>query len=338
MQQSPIENVIIPGQYALNNLFLEDVMIEGFKSFSEPTNMSFKPGINVVIGNNGVGKSNILDAIAWGLGENDLTKLRCRDIKELFFQGSSEYSPAKTIRVELSFRDRTDSKSSALKIRRALDVEGNESFSINNDEIEYSEFIEELAKVNLKNVTTSIIRQEEINDLVNLSFLERQERIKNIIYGIHIDNSKLKIISDRFERYLNSLVPRFNGRLIFEDDGLDVEVLIGSTMRRKIHQMSGGEKSVISLALKTAIFEELGSPLFLLDEVEPSLDYVNHKGIQWFLKQIAKERQLIVITHLRATVEIADTLHGVRTRPDGSSFMKFYFVMDKRLLRLYKCC
>ena len=76
----------------------------------------------------------------------------------------------------------------------------------------------------------------------------------------------------------------------------------------------------------------------LLDEVEPSLDYSHHKSMQAFLKDVSAETQLIMITHLRSTIELADTLHGVRTRWDGSSFMKFYFVMDERLLRLYKCC
>jgi len=72
--------------------------------------------------------------------------------------------------------------------------------------------------------------------------------------------------------------------------------------------------------------------------VEPSLDYANHKSMQAFLKDVAARKQLIMITHLRSTIELANTVHGVRTRWDGSSFMKFYFVMDERLLRLYKCC
>ena len=73
----------------------------------------------------------------------------------------------------------------------------------------------------------------------------------------------------------------------------------------------------------------LGScPFFLLDEVEPSLDYMNHKSMQSFLKDVADNKQLIMITHLRSTIALADTLHGVRTRWDGSSFMKFYFVMN----------
>ena len=49
-------------------MHLEDMTIEGFKSFSEPTSMNFQPGIGVIIGNNGVGKSDILDAIVWTFG------------------------------------------------------------------------------------------------------------------------------------------------------------------------------------------------------------------------------------------------------------------------------
>ena len=58
-------------------MFLEGLVVEGFKSYSLATEMNFNPGIGVVIGNNGVGKSNIVDAISWGLGDNDLGRLRC---------------------------------------------------------------------------------------------------------------------------------------------------------------------------------------------------------------------------------------------------------------------
>jgi chromosome segregation protein len=119
---------------------------------------------------------------------------------------------------------------------------------------------------------------------------------------------------------------------------LEIEVNLPGNRLRRAHQLSGGEKSITSLALKLAIFHQLESPFFLLDEVEPSLDYTNHKSMQAFLKDVADSKQLIMITHLRSTIALANTVHGVRTRWDGSSFMKFYFVMDERLLRLYKCC
>jgi len=85
-------------------MHLEDINIEGFKSFSEKTSMGFQPGIGVIVGNNGVGKSNILDAIVWALGEDDINRVRCYEEEELFFSGSKDYPPASRIRVEMSFR------------------------------------------------------------------------------------------------------------------------------------------------------------------------------------------------------------------------------------------
>ncbi|MEW5908629.1 MAG: AAA family ATPase, partial [Thermodesulfobacteriota bacterium] len=85
-------------------LYLETVTIEGFKSFSEKTELGFEPGIGVIIGNNGVGKSNILDAIVWALGEDDLGRLRCRNRDELFFSGSKNSPPASRVQVSLTFK------------------------------------------------------------------------------------------------------------------------------------------------------------------------------------------------------------------------------------------
>ncbi len=101
-------------------MHLEDVYIEGFKSFSERTSMGFQPGIGVIIGNNGVGKSNILDAIVWAMGENDLTKLRCLELRELFFSGSKDYPPADKIRVELNFKESTEKESPAIRLVREM--------------------------------------------------------------------------------------------------------------------------------------------------------------------------------------------------------------------------
>ena len=71
-------------------MHLEDVTVEGFKSFSQETPMNFQPGISVIIGNNGVGKSNILDAIVWAMGDSHLENVRCYQPDELFFTGSKE--------------------------------------------------------------------------------------------------------------------------------------------------------------------------------------------------------------------------------------------------------
>ncbi len=326
----------------LNNrsVYIEDVIIEGFKSFSEETHMSFKKGINVIIGNNGVGKSNILDAIAWCLGENDLYKLRCYYADEIFFAGNRQYPPAKTAAVTLKVNYSIGETKGTLNLTRKAYLSGEESYFIDSAQVSRAEYEEKLDVLGLNNVIKSIIRQEQINDIFSLPAEKRFDMISDL-FGISDREEVTRMVTSSkstFVNYMTTLVPRFNPDIVNENGILEILISTGSNTRRHIHQLSGGEKSIVSLAFKASLFDQLGSTIYLFDEVEPSLDYVNHKSIQVFLKDISKNKQLIIITHLRATVEMADTLHGVRARPDGSSFMKFYFVMDKRLLRLYKCC
>jgi len=329
----------------LSMLHLEDVNIEGFKSFSELTNMGFQPGIGVIIGNNGVGKSNILDAIVWALGEDDLQRLRCYEREELFFSGSKDYSPATRVRVELIFKKEDDTDSPSVRLIREMTKDGQNVFWIQNRPYQRELYEQELVRLKLTHALRSIIRQEQINDMILLDPWQRFQWVEDLLSYDGMKNLAQSIERDvdpLFREYLDFLFPLGKGELkVIEKNGskgLDIEVTLPGNRKRKAHQLSGGEKAVTSLALKLAIFSQLDSPFYLLDEVEPSLDYTNHKSMQDLLKTLAKKKQLIMITHLRSTISLANTVHGVRTRWDGSSFMKFYFVMNERLLRLYKCC
>lgn len=327
-------------------MHLEDVNIEGFKSFSEKTNMGFQPGIGVIMGNNGVGKSNILDAIVWAMGEDDIGRLRCYDRDELFFSGSKSYSPAEKIRVDLMFKENSTQESPAFKLSREVSKKGGRTrFRIEDKFCSRADFSKELVSLRLGHSLKTIIRQEEINDLIQLSPQKRFSAIQGLLEmetGADLSKHIREDIAPLFHRYMSYLMPQAKVQLdiIWQNGkrGIDIEVTLSGNRIRRAHQLSGGEKSITSLALKLAVFHMLDSPFYLLDEVEPSLDYTNHKSMQAFLKDVAADKQLIMITHLRSTIDLADTVHGVRTRFDGSSFMKFYFLMDERLLRLYKCC
>ncbi len=329
----------------MDNIYLEDVNIEGFKSFSENTNMSFQPGIGVIIGNNGVGKSNILDAIVWALGEDDLDRIRCYEKEELFFAGSKDYPPASQIRVELILKQGTEKNAPPIRLVREKAKNGSDQYSIRSTRLSREAYRQQLETYHLRHCLKTIIRQEQINDVIQLNPRQRFDRIRQTL-GLGSEEKTAACLKDTigplFQRYMTYLIPLGDVRLdvISENGqkGLEIEVNLPGNRLRRAHQLSGGEKSITSLALKLAIFYQLESPFFLLDEVEPSLDYTNHKSMQAFLKDVAANKQLIMITHLRSTIALANTVHGVRTRWDGSSFMKFYFVMDERLLRLYKCC
>lgn len=327
-------------------MYLEDVAIEGFKSFSQRTDMSFQPGIGVIIGNNGVGKSNILDALIWALGEDELGRVRCYHRDELFFAGSKDYPAASKIRVELNFRKGEGRNAPAVRIAREMNRNGQNRFSIQDEALGIEAYRRKLADLSLRDSLRTIIRQEQINDILQLDPAERFQAIRGFL-GNDQGNGELSQkllgpVEDLFRRYFSYLMPLAEVKLGLHGHngkpGFEIEIDLPGNRRRRVHQLSGGEKSITSLALKLALFEDLQTPFYLLDEVEPALDYANHKSMQAFLKDVATRKQLIMITHLRSTVELANTVHGVRTRWDGSSFMKFYFVMDERLLRLYKCC
>jgi chromosome segregation ATPase len=326
-------------------MYLEGLIVEGFKSFSEPTSMGFEPGIGVIIGNNGVGKSNILDAIVWAMGEDDLGKLRCQREEDLFFSGSRSYPAAARLKVELKFKQGPEKTSPVTILAREKSREGVEHYWIKGEKVGRWEYERELMGLGLGNSLKTIVRQEQINDMISLEPPQRFSWVQELL-GFYSSEDTMRCLKKEvapcFQEYLSLLFPEAEaGIIIYGEDGkpgLEIELALRKELVRRAHQLSGGQKAVTSLALKLALFEQLGAPLYLLDEVEPSLDYTNHKSMQTLLKMLAKKTQLIMITHLRSTIELANTVHGVRTRIDGSSFMKFYFLMDERLLRLYKCC
>ena len=69
-------------------------MVQGFKSFKDRTTIQFNDGITGIVGPNGCGKSNIVDALFWAMGEQSAKHLRGDAMKDLIFAGSSKYSPA----------------------------------------------------------------------------------------------------------------------------------------------------------------------------------------------------------------------------------------------------
>lgn len=326
-------------------MYLEDVNIEGFKSFSEQTAMGFQPGIGVIIGNNGVGKSNILDAIVWALGEDRLDRFRCYEKDEIFFAGSNDYPPAEKVKVDLKFKMDRGKDSPTIHISRERAPNGEDRYWFGDNAYQRDDYMRKLESLRIHHSLKTIIRQEEINDIIQQP---PDRRFQSLMHLMELESEedfedRLRTsIAPLFQRYMEHLMPF--GKVSLEKiqhnnlKGIEINIDLKGNRKRRAHQLSGGEKSITSLALKLACFDQLDSPFFLLDEVEPSLDYTNHKNMQAFLRDVSGNNQLIMITHLRSTISLADTVHGVRTRFDGSSFMKFYFVMDERLLRLYKCC
>lgn len=131
--------------------------------------------------------------------------------------------------------------------------------------------------------------------------------------------------SREYERLLAMLFPGGQGRLRLSDPqdllqtGVEVEVRPGGKNLRRLSLLSGGEKALAALAMLFAIFRARPSPFYVLDEVEAALDDVNLHRFLSLLNDFRDTAQMLVVTHQKRTMEIADVLYGISIRPDGAS-------------------
>jgi chromosome segregation protein len=101
--------------------------------------------------------------------------------------------------------------------------------------------------------------------------------------------------------------------------GVDVMVKPAGKKIDRLSLLSGGERSLAAVAFLVAIFKARPSPFYILDEVEAALDDANLGRLLTIFEELRASSQLIVITHQKRTMEIADALYGVSMRQDGVS-------------------
>jgi len=130
-------------------------------------------------------------------------------------------------------------------------------------------------------------------------------------------------VAEHFKDIFARLFPGGDGRLFLTnpDDllntGVDVEARPPGKRVKRLSLLSGGEKSLTAVAMLVAIFKSRPSPFYVLDEVEAALDDVNLGRLLTILEELRESSQLIIITHQKRTMEIADALYGVTMRGDG---------------------
>ncbi|MEV4520196.1 chromosome segregation protein SMC [Micromonospora tulbaghiae] len=123
-----------------------------------------------------------------------------------------------------------------------------------------------------------------------------------------------------FEQVFTVLFPGGEGRLVLTDPedllttGVEVEARPPGKKIKRLSLLSGGERSLTAVAMLVAIFRARPSPFYIMDEVEAALDDVNLGRLITLLAQLREKSQLIVITHQKRTMEIADALYGVTMR------------------------
>ncbi|ALO66536.1 chromosome segregation protein SMC [Arthrobacter alpinus] len=148
---------------------------------------------------------------------------------------------------------------------------------------------------------------------------EVDQRVEEVFTAAYTDTAA------QFEQVFSRLFPGGEGRLVLTDPenmlttGIEIEARPAGKKIKRLSLLSGGERSLTAVALLVAIFKARPSPFYVMDEVEAALDDTNLGRLITLFEELRESSQLIIITHQKRTMEVADALYGVSMRGDGVS-------------------
>ena len=155
-------------------------------------------------------------------------------------------------------------------------------------------------------------------DLLDI-IAEVDQRVEQVFAEAYAD------VEQAFGRVFARLFPGGEGRLVLTEPGswlttgVEVEARPPGKKIKRLSLLSGGERSLVAVAFLVSLFIARPSPFYILDEVEAALDDVNLGRLLEIYTELRANSQLLVITHQKRTMEIADALYGVTMRGDGVS-------------------
>jgi len=181
-------------------MFLKKLEIIGFKSFADRTEFTFEPGLTGLVGPNGCGKSNVVDAVKWGLGEQSPKSLRGKEMTDVIFNGSESRPPSGFAEVSLTF-DNEDGQLSTefteVVITRRLYRSGDSEYLINGTPSRLKDIRELFMDTGMGMQAYSVIEQGRIDLLLQANAQERR-----VVFEEAAGISKYKSRREESERKL----------------------------------------------------------------------------------------------------------------------------------------
>jgi chromosome segregation protein len=158
-------------------LYLKSLTLKGFKSFAQPTTFYFEPGVTAVVGPNGSGKSNVVDALAWVMGEQGAKTLRGGKMEDVIFAGTSTKGPLGRAEVQLTI-DNSDGalpiEYTEVTISRTLFRNGGSEYAINGDPCRLLDVQELLSDSGLGREMHVIVGQGQLDGILKATPEERR--------------------------------------------------------------------------------------------------------------------------------------------------------------------
>ncbi len=189
---------------------LKNISLSGFKSFVDPTKISFPSSMSGVVGPNGCGKSNIIDAVRWVMGEISAKNLRGESMADVIFNGSSSRAPSSRASVELLFDNDQGriggeySSYSEISVKRVLDLDGKSTYSLNGSECRRKDITDIFLGTGLGPKSYAVIEQEMATKLISSKPEELRAYIEEVA-GISIYRERKKETESRIKKTRENL-------------------------------------------------------------------------------------------------------------------------------------
>ena len=158
-------------------MYLKEIAISGFKSFADRTRLDLQRGMTAVVGPNGCGKSNIVDAIRWVLGEQSAKALRGASMQDVIFEGTDKRKPLPVCEVALTFTDCESELGTAfneVEISRRVSREGGSDYYINGKAGRLKDIQRLFANTGVGRVSYSFMLQGQIDQILSTNPSERR--------------------------------------------------------------------------------------------------------------------------------------------------------------------
>ena len=158
-------------------MYLKEIVANGFKSFADRTRIELRPGVTAVVGPNGCGKSNIVDAIRWVLGEQSAKSLRAPAMQDVIFSGTDRRKPLPQCEVELIFADCEKELGTAfaeVSVMRRLHREGASDYFINGKPSRLKDIQRLFMDTGIGRMSYSFMVQGQIDQVLSANPAERR--------------------------------------------------------------------------------------------------------------------------------------------------------------------